>query len=314
MNNQPPVSIFIITCLGTEARGKVLKTICENALSQRYPEFEVVVSDNAGDFPAERALEGITDSRLKVFRNEENVGFTGNMNFCLERCRYDIIKLNCDDDLLHPDFLNITVPYVDDDTCVVVDYEKYIIGHEPDGISTAISTPPEVETRRAGYRKDIWKFSYISLPGCTIFTRKLFQELGSYDVHARLADFDFLIEARYRKNVAHVKSTLCYMGVWDESVTQQQLLVSPFYFTYETLYTKFRLLHDKTLGLMDRLYILSLLLRRFLWESIRVPRHILRKEYRNDYMTYLDKLKYYIFLGKKNYEHRLGETIPEVEG
>jgi glycosyltransferase involved in cell wall biosynthesis len=314
MKNQPPVSIFIITCLGTEARGEVLKTICENALSQRYPEFEVVVSDNAGSFPAASALKAIKDPRLKVFRNKKNLGFNGNMNLCLERCRYDIIKLNCDDDLLHPDFLNITVPYVDDDTCVVVDYEKYIIGHEPVGISTAISTPPEVETRRAGYRNDIWRFPYISLPGCTIFTRQLFLDLGRYDTQAILPDFDFLIEARRRKNVTHVKSKLCYMGIWEESVTQQQLKTTPFYFAYETMYTNFRYLHDETLGFKDRMYIWFIILRRFLWESLRVPRHIISKRYRSDYMTYLSKLKCYICFGKKNYEHRLDGSIPGAEG
>ena len=78
----------------------MLLRTCEVALEQNYPDFEVVVSDNGGEFSAEGALASIDDPRLKIYRNEENVGFSGNMNRCLELCQYDIIKPCCDDDLI----------------------------------------------------------------------------------------------------------------------------------------------------------------------------------------------------------------------
>ncbi len=311
MTDQPPVSIFIITCLGSEARGRILKHVCENALALRYPEFEVVVSDNAGDFLAADALAGIHDPRLKIFRNEENVGFTGNMNLCVERCRYGIIKLHCDDDFLHPDFLNLTVPYVNDDTFVVTDYEKYNIGGKYEGPTEPIVEKPPISTRLAGYRNDIWKFPYISLPACTIFTKRLFEELGRYDIKSTATDWDFLMEAHYRKQVTYVQSTLCYMGVWEESVTQKSLNSCPFYFTYESLYTRFRFLRNDALSFSDHLYIRLMIFRTFFWESLRVPRHFTKKNYRKDYLTYLGRLKNYIGEGKKVYAHRANVSLDE---
>ena len=112
MKTLPPVSIFITTYLDSAERGRVLKTTCENALQQNYPEFEVVVSDNAGPYSAEQALVEITDPRLSIIRNDENLGQIGNTNLCLDRCKHDVIKVNCDDDLLHPDCLMLTVPFV----------------------------------------------------------------------------------------------------------------------------------------------------------------------------------------------------------
>ena len=64
MNNMPPVSIYIITYLDSEARGKILLRTCEWVLRQRYPDFEVVVSDNGGDYAAKDALASLSDSPL----------------------------------------------------------------------------------------------------------------------------------------------------------------------------------------------------------------------------------------------------------
>ncbi len=313
MTNKLPVSIYIITCLGDAARGEILKAVCENALELDYPEFEVIVSDNTGSYPAEQALEGLDDPRLKIFRNTKNCGFTGNMNLCMERCQYDVIKLHCDDDLLHRDYLNLTIPYVNDETFVVTDYEKYIIGTEPEDLRRTISEPPSVETRVAGYRNDIWTTSYISLPACTIFTKKLFKDLGGYDICSTATDWDFLIEARRHRNVTHVKGVLCYMGIWAESATQKNLSTSPFYFTYETLYTKFRYIRDKGLKSTDHMYIWGIILKQFLWESLRLPAHIKEENYRRDYLVYLGRLWTYISLGKKMFIHRSSEYQPGTQ-
>ncbi|HEY5652868.1 MAG TPA: glycosyltransferase, partial [Pontiella sp.] len=74
MANLPAVSIYIVTYLESTERGAVLKRTCESALAQRYPNFEVVVSDNAGTIQASDMLSSLDDARLKVIRNEKNLG------------------------------------------------------------------------------------------------------------------------------------------------------------------------------------------------------------------------------------------------
>jgi len=300
--NAPPVSIFITTFLSTEKRGRILKDICENALAQNYPDFEVVVSDNAGEYPAEKALESIDDPRLKVFRNAENVGQTGNMNKCLEYCSHDIIKQHCDDDLLHPDFLKYTVPQVDDETFVVVSHEEYIIGKTPESLSQPVQEPTVV-VREPGFASDFWKFDYYSLPCCTLFTKKLFQDLGCCSSDSRLPDWDLLMAARLRKKVAHVQQTLAYMGVWDESFTQQMLREKPYFFTINSLITRFRLLHDPIMQPAARRSIRAFLIKEFLRESLRLPRNFYRKVYWQGYGEYLRKLSHLISRNGKNFEY-----------
>lgn len=303
MDNQPPVSIFITTYLDSEERGKVLRATCENALAQNYDSFEVVVSDNGGSYAAEKALSDIADDRLRVFRNSENLGQAGNSNMCMERCRYDIIKVNCDDDLLHPDCLKATVPYVDDDTYVVVEKGAYIIGEEPESLAQEL---PEfdVEVRQPGYDSSIWGFTHVCLPGCCLFTRRFFAELGGYDERTRIFDFDFLIECRLRKKVAYLQYPLCLMGSWEGSLSQQMMQSRPYFFTIEGLYPRFRLLKCKNLGFKNNIGLAFLMLRMFITESLRVPRHLLNKKYWFGYGDYLAALWKHIRMPREMYTAR----------
>jgi glycosyltransferase involved in cell wall biosynthesis len=299
--NKPPVSIYVTTCLNSPERGEVLRVTCENMLAQNYPEFEVVVSDNAGRYPAEKALADIDDPRLRIVRNKENLGQVGNSNGCLERCRYDIIKVNCDDDLLHPDCLKITVPYVDDETYVTVDKSMYPIGEFPPELNEALPDDLIVEKRAPGYRKDIWSFTHVSLPGCCLFTRKLFSDLGRYDETPVFFDYDFLIETRLSKNNILVKQPLCFMGFWDQSFSHCTSQANPYFFSIGSLYTKFRLLKCKKLKPLDKLGLLLKLIRWFLKESLRPIRHPFKAKYWRGYADLICNLFKYMILPASRY-------------
>lgn len=287
---QPGVSIFIVTFLDSEDRCRILEATCRNALEQRYPNFEVVVSDNAGTSSAEEALASITDPRLKIFRNEQNLGMAGNMNLCIERCKYDIIKMNCDDDLLHPDFLTVTVPWVDDETLVITDMEKYVIGTYPQGMDRVVSKAPSTITREPGYRQDFWKITYDALPGDTLFTKKLHISLGGYKSGSGVCDWDFAVRARLRKKILNVKAVLCFQGVWDSSLTEQMLKTKPYFFQKAGLFTKFNILRHESLRLHNRVQLYWVLFCELLFAIFRLLKNVHRPEYRDGLKSYCSSL------------------------
>ncbi len=287
MKDLPGVSIFIITYLNSEERCRVLVDTCRSMLAQRYPLFEVVVSDNAGPIKAADALAGIDDPRLTIFRNVQNLGMAGNMNMCLERCSFDIFKLNCDDDLLHPDSLALSVPWVDDQTFVVHDREKFAIGTVPEGIRREVPATPPVVERLPGYRPDFWTFDYDTLPGDTLCTRKLFTDLGGFDLASKVDDWDFGIRARLKRRVVHIKCVLCYQGVWGFSLTEQMLKDEPYYFAQAGLSTYFKVLRDPSLGWADRWHCRSKIARVWLTDTLRFFKNAARPQYRSGYADYL---------------------------
>ncbi len=305
MKNQPAVSIFIVTYLTGEERCGVLRRTCEVALAQNYENFEVVVSDNGGSHSAVEALSSIQDPRLKVFAHTENVGFAGNINRCLEHCSHDIIKPLCDDDLIHPDFLVHTVPLVDDETYVVADVEKFLFGSDPEGLGQSNLEPPSTETRGAGYGLDIWHLSYsaCSIPSAIIYTRGLFRSLGGFDDKTITADWDFFIETCLYKKVIHVQRTLCYVGVWEGSLTEE-MLERPFFYPQAGLYTKIRVLRCKRLPPGRRAGLLLELLKGLFWQGLRPLKRLNSKAHRSGYWNYLRRFFTLMFQKKENFGSR----------
>lgn len=305
MNNLPAVSVYIVTYLNSEERGRILKRTCEWVLAQRYPNFEVVVSDNGGDYAAKDALVSIQDARLKVCANEENAGFTGNINRCLKHCSNDIIKPLCDDDLMHLDFLAVTAPLVDDETLVVTDVKKFQIGRDPEALTNRIETKPGTENRMAGYGQDIWRLSYSDscIISATLFTRELFSSLGGFDNNTITSDWDFFIEACLQRRIIHVKQVLCYVGIWKGSLTEE-MVENPFFFATENLYTKFRVFHCKTLPYRSRQRLLLSLVQEFMWQSLRPLKHLHEKGYRVGYCDYARRFFILLRQGKRAFASR----------
>jgi len=72
-----------------------------SALSQTDKQIEVIVVDNQSSDRTYEIAQSIQDTRLKVFRNETNVGAYGNHNRCLEHATGEWVKfLHGDDELL----------------------------------------------------------------------------------------------------------------------------------------------------------------------------------------------------------------------
>ncbi len=307
MTHSPAVSIYIVTYMNAEDRGAILRRTCEAALGQHYTDFEVVVSDNGGTYSAHEALKSITDPRLNIFRHSENVGFGGNINRCLELCQNDLIKPLCDDDLIHPDFLTLTVPYVTEQTLVTTRVEKYTIGQEPDRIAQLVEPPAEVVRRARGYSLEVWNLSYSasSIPSATLFSRKLFQTLEGYDVNTITSDWDFLIEVCLEANLVHLPIPLCYVGVWAGSLTEQ-MLENPYFYPRESLYTQFRVFHCKGLDRSEKNRMLRLFFKWFFFQSLRPLKHLFSRAYWAGYFEYARRFFKFLFQKPQAFGQRPG--------
>lgn len=80
----------------------ILRTI-ESALSQTYPNIEVLVTDNQSTDGTFEKASAIRDSRLRVVKNERNLGPYGNHNRGLELATGDWVKILHGDDSLMPE-------------------------------------------------------------------------------------------------------------------------------------------------------------------------------------------------------------------
>ncbi|MFM2343381.1 MAG: hypothetical protein RLZZ592_3034 [Pseudomonadota bacterium] len=109
----PLVSILI----PTYNRADLISATIQSALAQTYPALEVVVVDNASTDNTWKVVQTIaaTDARVRPFRNAVNVGPVNNWLECARHAQGVYSKILWSDDLLHPNFLAATVPFLEDD-------------------------------------------------------------------------------------------------------------------------------------------------------------------------------------------------------
>jgi glycosyltransferase involved in cell wall biosynthesis len=117
--DSPLISIIITNY----NRGKTVARAIESALTQDYPNLEIIVSDNCStDDSHTIILNYIQDKRIKYYRNETNIGMLGNFKISFEeRATGEYLTIvNSDDELINPQFISQSIALINKYPNVVI--------------------------------------------------------------------------------------------------------------------------------------------------------------------------------------------------
>jgi glycosyltransferase involved in cell wall biosynthesis len=130
-DTQPRVSIGMPVYNGENYIQQALDAI----LVQTYPDFEVIISDNASTDRTQEICRtyAAKDKRIRYYRQDRNCGPAWNFNLVFELSRGEYFKWAAHDDLLAPDFLEKCVEVLDRDPNVVLCNAKANVIDECDG-------------------------------------------------------------------------------------------------------------------------------------------------------------------------------------
>jgi glycosyltransferase involved in cell wall biosynthesis len=95
---QPSVSV----CVPAYRAARFIGATIESVLAQTLGDFELVVVDDASPDGTADVVSGFSDGRIRLERNEENLGLAGNWNRTVGLARARYVKVLCDDDTLRP--------------------------------------------------------------------------------------------------------------------------------------------------------------------------------------------------------------------
>jgi glycosyltransferase involved in cell wall biosynthesis len=164
---------LVTIAVPTFNRAHLVRECVHIALAQTYPNFEVLVSDNASTDATPEVLRGIDDPRLRVVRQDTNIGLIPNWNACLAQARGEYILFLPDDDRIAPWLLDrcmalvrrapgIPIVFALGDTCVAAEGRVEPAIRNPN-MTTGVYDGVDILLEYLGGR--------VAAQGCTILMR-----------------------------------------------------------------------------------------------------------------------------------------------
>lgn len=135
MNTEPLISVALCTFNGAKHVEEQLKSI----LSQSYKNIEVIVVDDCSSDSTLSILEKYkTDSRVHIYKNENNLGYIKNFEKAISLCQGDFIALSDQDDIWELNKLETLLGQIKDFMLIYSDSE--IVNEKGEFLNKKISS------------------------------------------------------------------------------------------------------------------------------------------------------------------------------
>jgi glycosyltransferase involved in cell wall biosynthesis len=106
---------LVSVCIPVYNTERFVGDAVRSALSQTCADIEIVIVDNASSDGTPRILADFSDPRIRVFRNDTNIGAAANFNRAVSLARGRYLKVLCADDALYPACLERQVAVLEAD-------------------------------------------------------------------------------------------------------------------------------------------------------------------------------------------------------
>ena len=91
-----------------------IKEAVESVIFQDFQDWELIVSDNGSTDDTQFYLNSLNDPRIRIYKQQKNLGIMGNLNFLLTHADAPIAKILGHDDMLLPGCLEKTVLFMEE--------------------------------------------------------------------------------------------------------------------------------------------------------------------------------------------------------
>lgn len=231
MNLQNKVSILI----PVYNREILIEETVQSALNQTYKNIEIIIVDNKSTDNTWEVLQKLAsqDDRIKIFQNETNIGPVRNWKRCIDEASGEYGKILWSDDLIAPEFLEKTVPYLASDNVgfVFTGTVTFTDGTDKKSSDYFIGETGLYESEKY-INGVLFDGNYPVSPGCALFRLKDFKENLLVDVPNKVgSDFSmhaigndlliFLLTAYKYENFAFINEKLSFFRAHEGSISIQ---------------------------------------------------------------------------------------------
>jgi|SRR6185312_12310103 len=289
--NTPLISI----CIPTYNGGKFLHECIDSAINQSYRNIEIIIVDDCSIDSTYDVIRSyaVNDSRIKIFRNEKNIGLVGNWNRCIELSSGEWIKFLFQDDYLVHDCIQIMANAIASGDKLIVSERQYTLDEsEKDynvhsvitlkklGISSTV--PLFIEPGKiAPWAVEYICLNFIGEPTVVMFRKDIVEELGFFNPDlTQICDLEYFLRIACNYGLKYVPQPLTYFRLHKDSTSATNVAkrlflinnIDPIVLVHELLYGKLFQLFRKNLTLFQKIK-LKLFFRVRVYESRQVAEH-----------------------------------------
>lgn len=216
--DNPTVSVCIPTYNGEKYIEKAIKSI----LMQTYKNFELLIIDDASIDKTVDIICGFKDTRVRLLKNNKNMGMVSNWNRCLVEAKGELIQFVCHDDYLKSDCLEKKINIFNSDnkinlvfnaTCIVNGKNEVVLKRRPFN-SNKLFDGNKISLKSFKSR------NFFGEPSNVMFRKDVIEEIGYFDSNLQYSiDWDYWIKICLVGNVYYLDELLTYFRVSDTSAT-----------------------------------------------------------------------------------------------
>lgn len=221
--------VIVSVCIPTYNGAQYLEECLESAIAQTYPYLEILVVD---DQSTDRTLEIAAsyqqrDPRIRICRNEKNLGLVANWNKCLELARGEWIKYLFQDDVLAPDCLAVMMEQATPQTPFLVCERRFIIGADATAELRKFYEESVITLAKAAHGQTHFSpaeagrlalqhmgGNFIGEPTSVLFKKSILASVGFFNVHlVQLCDLEFWYRAGINYGITYIPQVLASFRV-----------------------------------------------------------------------------------------------------
>lgn len=170
MNNINPLVSIMIPVYNREG---IIRETLECAINQTYKNLEIIVSDNCSTDGTWSVLEEYVkkDNRIKIFRNEVNLGPVLNWKKCIDKLEGEYTKILWSDDLISLDFVEKTIKLFDKETAFVMSGIRIFNSDDNSTLAVSKFQKKQVYCKDEYLKSLLWdnEEGFPVSPGCALF-------------------------------------------------------------------------------------------------------------------------------------------------
>lgn len=186
-----------------------LKKSVESVLSQTFNDFEFIILDDCStNENCRKILEKYknTDGRIRVIRNEKNIGLTKSLNKGLDICEGKYVARIDSDDLADPHRLEKQLEFMENNPKFVLCGSWSLNINEKD----EIIGEKKLYTDYKEIKKKLLYFNFFT-HSSLFFRKDIAKEVGGYSEDVKKSqDYDFILKMSARYPIANIPLFLCY--------------------------------------------------------------------------------------------------------